>query len=126
MKKVTVIAILALAGCSQTPGQGTMALVGPLPSAGIIETTAAYQSVAVAEAVPAEAVTLGPVTGTSCKNSLLDPAPSQESALIQVREKAAAMGATGVHSIAYGTDPNPISKNCWAIITATGTAYAVK
>ncbi|MBN9078512.1 MAG: hypothetical protein J0H84_20075 [Rhizobiales bacterium] len=123
----SIMLLCALTGCAaDTPGKSDTALIGPLPSAGIVQTTTAYQSITVTEAAPTGATLLGKVTGTACKNSMFDPPPTKETAVIQLRQKAANMGASGVYGITYGTDPNPVSKNCWAIITATGTAYSVK
>jgi hypothetical protein len=123
MKKIVILsALLALAGCN-TPGRGTLSTIGPLPSAGVVATTPAYKNVVISTAIPLGAKVLGPVKGTACKNSLLDPAPTKADADIQLRQKAADMGATGVANVSYGSDSGAVFKNCWSIINATGTAY---
>lgn len=124
MRTHVLIAVLTLTGCAQTPGKGNMALVGPMPSAGIVDVTTAYAAVAVVPEMPIGSTPLGEVTGASCKNSLLDPPATNEKALVQLREKAALMGATAVYGVRYEPDPLPVAKNCWQIINATG--YAVK
>lgn len=116
-------AAISLHGC-QSPGKGTLAVVGPLPNAGIVETSdATVSSVLVTDALPEGAVEIGSVEGRDCKNSLLDPAPSKDDAISQVRQKAFEMGATGIHSVTFGTDENPTSMNCWATIRAAAVAY---
>ncbi|EHK56799.1 hypothetical protein [Allomesorhizobium alhagi] len=126
MKRTIMLAAACavLAGCTQTPGKGNLAVIGPLPAAGIVNTNAAQVgTVAVAATVPAGAFDLGEVDGTSCKNSLLDPAPTEEKALVQLKQKAADRGANGVAAIKYDKGGLSYSTNCWSTVTAIGRAF---
>lgn len=123
MRKFGLILCLALTGCAQTPGKGTLAVIGPMPAAGIVAVDDATQTVMISTTVPDGAETLGVVEGLSCRNSAFDPAPTEEKANEQVRQKAAAMGATGVANLTYERGGTSFATNCWSTIKATGTAY---
>ena len=113
-----------VAGCSQTPGKGDLAMVGPLPAAGIVNTnTEQTASVTVAAAMPAGATDLGAVEGTSCKNSMIDPAPTEAKALEQLKQKAANAGATGVAAVNYERGGTSFVTNCWSTVKATARAF---
>lgn len=114
---------IALAGCAQTPGKGEMALVGPLPAAGIVHASPETQSLPIVNTIPDGATVLGSVEGLSCRNSILDPVPTQEKANDQLRQKASSMGATGIAAVSYERGGTSLVTNCWSTIAATGTAY---
>jgi uncharacterized protein YbjQ (UPF0145 family) len=126
MKRLVLLAAACalLAGCTQTPGKGNLAVIGPLPAAGIVNTNATQVgTVALAASIPAGAFDLGEVDGTSCKNSLLDPAPTEAKALIQLKQKAANLGATGVAAVKYENGSLSYVTNCWATVRASGRAF---
>jgi hypothetical protein len=123
MRSIVLLAVGLLVGCAQTPGTGTGAIVGPLPAAGIVETSPDSAGIQIVDVLPAGAVEIGAVEGLSCRNSALDPAPTEEKATAQVRQKAKAMGATGVAGIRYERGGTSFVTKCWSTIKATGTAF---
>ena len=121
MNRVLIAAACAtLAGCSQTPGKGDLAVIGPLPAAGIVNThTTQTAPIVVADALPAGSTDLGAMEGTSCKNSMIDPAPTEAKALEQLKQKAADVGATGVAAVTYKRGGTSFVTNCWSTVKAT-------
>jgi hypothetical protein len=118
MRYIVLLAVGLLGGCAQTPGTGTGAIIGPLPAAGIVQTSADSVDVP-----PPGSVEIGTVEGLSCRNSALDPAPTEEKANAQIREKAMAMGATGAARIRYERGGTSFVTNCWSTVKATGIAF---
>lgn len=113
-----------LTGCSQTPGKGELVVTGPLPAAGIVSAnTEQTASITVAAAMPAGAADFGEIDGTSCKNSMIDPAPTEAKALEQLKQKAANAGAIGVSAVTYKRGGTSFMTNCWSTVKATARAY---
>ncbi|NGO54213.1 hypothetical protein [Allomesorhizobium camelthorni] len=126
MKRILILAAACavLAGCTQTPGKGNLAVIGLLPAAGIVKTNdTQVGTVVVAATIPEGAFDLGEVDGTSCKNSLLDPAPTEAKTLIQLKQKAANLGAAGVAAVKYDKGGLSYVTNCWSTVRATGRAF---
>ena len=65
------------------------------------------------------------VTGTSCKNLLWDPSPSQESALRLVKQQAKEKGYNAIHSVKVKSGGSSLIINCWSHITITAIAFKV-
>jgi hypothetical protein len=63
------------------------------------------------------------VSGTSCKNKVWDPPPSEENAVALLKRQAAQRGYNAIHSVQIVYDKDAISKNCWAAISATAIAF---
>jgi hypothetical protein len=75
------------------------------------------------ESVPPGAQIVGVLEGTSCKNKIWDPDPTNEKALEQLQLKAREVGAKGVANVTYSSGGTSFITNCWSHITASGTAY---
>ncbi len=63
------------------------------------------------------------VVGTSCKNKMWDPAPSEANAVNLMKQQASARGFNAIHSVKVANDPAAITKNCWSAMVASGIAY---
>jgi hypothetical protein len=63
------------------------------------------------------------VQGTSCKNKIWEPEPSEENAVALMKRQAVDMGMNVIYVIGIGGDPAAVLKNCWSAITATGKAF---
>lgn len=101
------------------------ACVGPNPNLGVVDVnrlTPQRAAVRIVDSVPAGATVIGSVHATSCKNKIWDPDPSEANALAQLQIKAAELGAAAVAGVTYTSGGTSLVTNCWAHITATGTA----
>lgn len=65
------------------------------------------------------------VFGTSCKNKMWDPPPSDTNATALMKRQAKELGFNSVHSVEVKADNAAISKNCWSAIVASGIAFSV-
>lgn len=63
------------------------------------------------------------VTGTSCKNAVWDPSPSEGNALALMKGQAFRLGYDAVHSVKVERVAGAIFLNCWSAITASGIAF---
>ena len=80
-------------------------------------------AVKITDDLPAGATSIGSLSGTSCKNKLWDPEPTEAKALEQLQLKAVEAGATGLAAVRYETAGTSLATNCWSLITASGVAY---
>jgi uncharacterized protein YbjQ (UPF0145 family) len=104
------------------------ACVGPLVPVAKVDPTTSRQlesSVAVYDPglAPTGAMSIKPITATSCKNKAWDPAPTRENAITQLKLYAQQAGGNIVGNLTCdspaGTD---LATNCWSSITCRGTA----
>lgn len=116
---VTIFAALSIVGCIGPNPSRDMADVGSMP----VQIVRQAWAVQVTDALPIGATTLGPVEGTSCKNTAWDPPPSEIKALEQLQIKAVEAGATGLTEVLYVKREFSMVTNCWATITASAMAY---
>lgn len=108
---------------------GMTACVGPNPELGVIdaralpaETQLAAANLPVLETAPEQAVSLGEIDATSCKNKIWSPDPSEEDALRQLKIKASDLGADALTNVQYDPSGTSLLRNCWSSIRATATA----
>ncbi|MER9443882.1 hypothetical protein NKI79_21345 [Mesorhizobium sp. M0340] len=119
MKRSMLCALaMCLAGC------GTVAPNTDVPN-GIY--TGLTPRPTIADDASVSIVSTGPagvsVSGTSCKNKLWQPAPSEDNAIALMKQDAKAHGMNIVHSMKVENDGSALLKNCWAAITASGIAF---
>jgi hypothetical protein len=105
--------------------------IGPLVQVTKVDETTAAEldsTIPVYEArdTPQRATVLGPVTATSCKNKMWDPAATSENATAQLRLLARQRGGTAVGNlVCENQEGTSLAKNCWESVTCTGTAIKV-
>jgi hypothetical protein len=76
--------------------------------------------------MPARAVVLAPITATSCKNKMWDPAATNENATAQLRLLSRQRGGTAVGNLVCEIqEGTSLAKNCWESVTCTGTAIKI-
>lgn len=111
--------------------------VGPNPQMGVIRTAEVSsevreraQLVQVLNAPYSPSIVqkvVGAVTATSCKNKTWEPPATRGDALLQLRIKAAELGANALTNVLFdeqGTDA--WGTNCWQSITASADAVLLK
>ena len=122
MRRLLVAALIAapIAGCVG-PNPDLGADVSGLPPA----PGASAGAVVITQDVtpPKGSRLVGPVRGTSCKNKMWDPDPTNEDALEKLKVVAASQGANRISNVTYTAGGTSVMTNCWAPISASGTAY---
>jgi len=122
MKWAMIAPLLALAACGTTPGVNS-----DVPNVGYVgverPTIADDTAVQIVDAGPAMNDVNQRVGGTSCKNKMWDPAPSEENAINLMKRQAAERGYNAIHSMKVGPDGAALMKNCWSAIHASGIAF---
>lgn len=63
------------------------------------------------------------VSGTSCKNKVWEPAPSEENAIALMKREAEGLSLNAVHSVSVDPDATALLKNCWSAVVAKGIAF---
>lgn len=120
MKIFAVFFALYLAGCGP---QIQVVNVDPRDASGLDQSVPVFT----AGQAPPDAVILGPLTATSCKNKLWDPAATRENAMSQLKLLARQAGGNAVANVScdapYGTSTRT---NCWESIICRGTAITIK
>jgi hypothetical protein len=79
-------------------------------------------SLLVYESTPPGYAEIGEVEATDCKNNIVDPEPTRDRALAQLKFKALAMNADAVSAVSYDGSVINLWQNCWASVTARGKA----
>lgn len=69
--------------------------------------------------------TLQGLEAWSCKNKFWEPDPTQSDALVQMRQKASAIGANGIKDLYCSNQGTSVATNCWSSIVCAGTAIKV-
>jgi uncharacterized protein YbjQ (UPF0145 family) len=112
---------------------GLIGCFGPNPKLRVTDIAALPESTAqtadaiqVLSAAPEGVSVLGAIEATSCKNKLWEPEPTEANALAQLRVRAAELGAAALVGVTYTQGGTSLATNCWSIITARGTAIALR
>lgn len=66
------------------------------------------------------------LSGSSCRNKVWQPAPTEEVALNQLKLQAEKQGLNAIHSVQYKKEGTSLITNCWATIYATGIGYKLQ
>lgn len=124
MRRALVLApLLALSACGTTMGVNSDAPSGLGRIVPVAPETVTETATGPAATDPARQN----VFGVSCKNSILDPSPSRESAIALMKQQAAARGFNAVHSVTVESKgAGALAMNCWAALTARGVAYRLE
>ena len=122
MRKIVAVAVvcglgLTSASCVGALSGATSSAEPPPPIAPIIKVT---------DTIPPGAAAIGEVSGISCKNKVWDPDATEENAVEILKRRAADAGAEGVSSVRFSSGAVNLITNCWASVTAIGTAYRAK
>lgn len=122
LKMLAAAAAVALAGCGTTAEnadvpRGVYLGMGDRPA------VVAVAGVQITASGPAIGEGGQRVAGTSCKNKLWDPAPSEESARNLMLGQARERGFNAVHSVEVKPDAAALARNCWDAIIAEGVAF---
>ena len=115
MLPLAVTALLFVSGC--TPDSQTTRVLLPQ------DTPTAIPQVAVVETLPAGSTVIGSMSADSCSRKTGQPPPSPEEALVNLKIAAASKGAIGLVNVTYRQGDMDLGRNCWAWVSATGTAY---
>lgn len=122
MRKVITVAVLcgvglACGACAGALSGATSSAKPPPLLAPVIRIT---------DSIPAGAVAIGEVSGISCKNKVWDPDATEGNAVEILKRRAADAGADGISGVRFSSGAVNLITNCWASVTAVGTAYKTK
>ncbi|WP_092084695.1 heavy metal-binding domain-containing protein [Bradyrhizobium brasilense] len=65
---------------------------------------------------------VGQVTASACQKLTSDPLPTHDYALALLKQQARLRGGNGVMNVSYSESATSIIGNCWATVSASGTA----
>ena len=120
MGRKTIAILILLSGCSVPVPPGTS---DPTKfSSATIQSAAGVELV---ELSPPNAKPVAKVDATACQRFQWDPAPTDKSALILLKSRAASLGANALTNVSYKHHNISFAKNCFGNIVASGTAVAI-
>ena len=88
--------------------------------------SAQVQVYRVAEPINGQVTRLGPVTTTSCKNQLTDPAPTEADAIGQLRYRATQAGGNAIVDAICESQGTSLTTNCWSSVTCRATIARIE
>lgn len=115
--------ILLLSGCSSHSGNTMLGTTSYNYS--LSEQREALRTVAVAQALPDDAVNMGPVDAARCHRNSLDAEPTEDMILTDLRMFAYAKGADGIYDVNIFKESG-LLKNCWHILNGKASMYKLK